>query len=162
MAIAGVTLLVAAPGPDAMTTLGWLFAPLLLALVVWMVTQVRRQPRSRARWLLLYPVFGVLALAATGWGYESVRSATEDPAPLAKGQRLVDVGGHRLAIACTGSGTPAVVLEPGLGESAREMARLIAPMAARTTRVCVYDRAGHGHRDAAVRTTPTRLTTSMS
>jgi pimeloyl-ACP methyl ester carboxylesterase len=149
MAIAGIALLAMSPGADGMTTLGWLFSPLLLALVVWMVIQVRRQPRSRARGLLLYPVFGVLAVAATGCGYESVRSATEDPAPLAKGQRLIDVGGHRLAISCTGSGSPAVVLEPGLGESAREMARLIAPMAARTTRVCVYDRAGHGRSDAA-------------
>jgi pimeloyl-ACP methyl ester carboxylesterase len=41
------------------------------------------------------------------------------------------------------------VLEPGLGESASAMARWIAPDVARTTRVCAYDRAGHGRSQAA-------------
>ena len=65
------------------------------------------------------------------------------------GSRLIDVGGgRRLYIRSAGSGGPAVILEPGLGESAGEMARLIAPEVARTTTVVVYDRAGHGRSDA--------------
>jgi pimeloyl-ACP methyl ester carboxylesterase len=149
MGVSAVALLALTPSDATMTTLGWIWPPLMVALVVWMVVQVRRQPRRRARSLLLYPVFGALALIATGCGYETVLSATDGPARLASGQRLVDVGGHKLAIRCTGSGSPTVVLEPGLGESSSAMARLIAPAVARTTRVCVYDQAGHGMSDDA-------------
>ena len=67
----------------------------------------------------------------------------------AAGSRLIDVGGgRRLYIRSVGSGGPTVILEPGLGESARAMARWIAPDVARTTTVVVYDRAGHGRSDA--------------
>jgi pimeloyl-ACP methyl ester carboxylesterase len=137
------------PDAAAITTLGWVWPPLLLALVVWMTVQVGRQPPSRTRPWLLYPVFGVLALVAAGGAYETLRNSTDSPAALSAGQRLVDVGGHRLAIHCTGSGSPTVVLEPGLGESATTMSRWIAPAVARTTRICVYDQAGHGRSEAA-------------
>jgi pimeloyl-ACP methyl ester carboxylesterase len=49
---------------------------------------------------------------------------------------------------CTGSGGPTVVLEPGLGEVSPAMG-WIAPVVARDTRVCVYDRAGRGWSDTA-------------
>jgi pimeloyl-ACP methyl ester carboxylesterase len=62
---------------------------------------------------------------------------------------MISVGTHRLSIRCSGAGSPTVVLEPGLGESARAMARWIGPDVARTTRICVYDRAGHGRSDTA-------------
>ena len=62
--------------------------------------------------------------------------------------RLVDVGGHKLHINCTGTGSPTVVLEPGLGEPSTAMA-WIAPDVAATTRVCVYDRAGRGWSESA-------------
>jgi pimeloyl-ACP methyl ester carboxylesterase len=149
MGVSAVTLLAFTPSDATMTRLGWIWPPLVVALVAWMLVQVRRQPRSRARSLLLYPVFAVLALGAAGCSYDTVLSASEAPARLGTGQRLVDVGGHRLAIRCTGTGTPTVVLEPGLGESSRAMARLIAPAVARTSRICVYDRAGHGMSDDA-------------
>jgi pimeloyl-ACP methyl ester carboxylesterase len=57
---------------------------------------------------------------------------------------LVDVGDHQLHISCTGTGSPTVVLEPGLGEISAVMAGWVAPDVASTTRVCVYDRAGRG------------------
>ena len=62
--------------------------------------------------------------------------------------QLVDVGGHRLHLHCTGSGSPTVVLEPGAGMSSSTMG-WIAPVVARDTRVCVYDRAGRGWSDPA-------------
>ena len=62
--------------------------------------------------------------------------------------QLIDVGGHRLHLYCTGSGSPTVVLEPGGGASSSDFA-WIAPAVARDTRVCVYDRAGRGWSDAA-------------
>lgn len=156
MAIAGLGLVVLAPGDGALTALGWAWPPLLLALVVWMIVQSRRRPSGRAQSWLLYPVFGVLVLAAVGGAYETVRNAT-DPAPaVLAGTRLIDVGGHRLSIRCIGSGSPTVVLEPGLGETASAMARWIAPDVARTTTVCAYDRAGHGRSDPAAGADPAR------
>jgi pimeloyl-ACP methyl ester carboxylesterase len=62
--------------------------------------------------------------------------------------RLIDVGGHKLHINCAGTGSPTVVLEPGLGEPSTAMAWISADVAA-TTRVCVYDRAGRGWSESA-------------
>ena len=149
MALTGAGLIILAPEAGLLTALAWIWPPLLLALVVWMVMRVRRQPTGGLQRWLLYPVFAVLALAAIGGGYETLRAAT-DPAVSQAGSRLVDIGdGRRLSIRCTGSGSPTVVLEPGLGEPASAMTRWIAPDVARTTTVCVYDRAGHGASDAA-------------
>jgi pimeloyl-ACP methyl ester carboxylesterase len=63
--------------------------------------------------------------------------------------QLIDVGGYKLHISCTGSGTPAVVLEAGLGEPSPMMAGWIAPAVATSTKVCVYDRAGRGWSEPA-------------
>jgi pimeloyl-ACP methyl ester carboxylesterase len=126
---------------------GWMWPPALLALVLWTILRARRQLRSRTRRWLVYPVLAVLGLSAIGGGYETAREsidAAEYPAP---GQ-LIDVGGHRLHLSCTGSGSPTVVLEPGHGEFSTAMA-WIAPAIARNTRVCVYDRPGRGWSDPA-------------
>ena len=126
--------------------LGWVWPPALFVLVVWMFLRVRRQLRSRgARWLL-YPVLAVLGIAAVGGGYETVRESLDARAYPPPGQ-LVDVGGHRLHLHCTGSGSPTVVLEPGQGGVSSDLA-WIAPAVARDTTVCVYDRAGRGWSDA--------------
>jgi hypothetical protein len=68
MGLAGVALLVFAPGTSTLTALGWVWPVPLLALVVWTAVQVRREPSSRTRPWLLYPVFGVLALTAISTG----------------------------------------------------------------------------------------------
>jgi pimeloyl-ACP methyl ester carboxylesterase len=93
-------------------------------------------------------VFAGLLLAAVGGGYQTYRGAAPTGIPPMAG-RLIDVGGHRLHIDCTGLGSPTVVLEPGLGEPSANMAGWIAPEVAATTRVCVYDRAGRGWSEAA-------------
>ncbi len=147
MGLTGVALIIVAPDATAMTVLGWVWPPLLLALVVWMVVQARRQSSPGGQRWLLYPVFGFLAVAAVGGGYETLLNATDPALSHVAGSHLIDVGGHRLNISCTGSGSPTVVLEPGLGESAATMARWIAPNVARTTTICAYDQAGHGRSD---------------
>src|SRR3954463_12543126 len=68
MAFTAAALIVLAPGPGALTALGWVWPPLLLALVVWMFVHARRALSGRARRWLLYPVFGALTLAAVGGG----------------------------------------------------------------------------------------------
>ncbi len=57
--------------------------------------------------------------------------------------QLIDVGGRILHLHCTGSGSPTVLLQPGMGEMSSNLA-WIAPAVSRHTRVCVYDRAGRG------------------
>lgn len=61
--------------------------------------------------------------------------------------KLVDVGGRRLHINCTGKGTPTVVMEAGAGDFSFDWS-LVQPLIARFTRVCTYDRAGYAWSDA--------------
>ena len=82
-----------------------------------------------------------------GAGYETARESLDATTYAMPGQ-LVDVGGHRMHLNCTGSGSPTVVLEPGAGEMSSSLA-LITPAVARDTRVCVYDRAGRGWSEPA-------------
>jgi pimeloyl-ACP methyl ester carboxylesterase len=55
--------------------------------------------------------------------------------------RLVDVGGYRLHLDCTGAGGPAVVLVAGAGDFSFDWS-LVQPRASRFARACSYDRAG--------------------
>jgi pimeloyl-ACP methyl ester carboxylesterase len=140
MAVTGIGLLALAPGDGALTAAGWVWPPLLLALAVWMGVRVRRSlAAGSGRWLL-YPVVAVMAVAAVGGVVETVGLASDQRSYTMPG-RLYDVGGHRLHLHCTGSGSPTVVLMNGLGEYSPSWAR-IAPAVAGTTRVCAYDRAG--------------------
>jgi pimeloyl-ACP methyl ester carboxylesterase len=61
---------------------------------------------------------------------------------------MVDVGGYRLHINCTGSGSPTVVLESGWGDSSASWG-WVQPEVAKITRVCTYDRAGTGWSEAS-------------
>ena len=122
--------------------LNWVWPPALLALVVWMFLGAHRRLHSRTRRWLVYPVLATLVLAAAGGGYQTVREALDAHAYPMPGQ-LVDVGGHRLHLHCTGSSGPTVVLQPGGGDFSSVMA-WIAPAVANQTRVCVYDRPGRG------------------
>lgn len=60
--------------------------------------------------------------------------------------QLIDVGGYRLLLNCTGSGSPTVVLDGGIMDSSQEW-KNIQPVLAQRTRVCSYDRAGLGWSD---------------
>ena len=122
------------------SVLSWVWPPALLALVVWMVVRARRQLRSRSGRWLLYPVLAVLALASIGGGYETVREAADATAYPMPGQ-LIDVGGHRLHLNCTGSGSPTVVLEPGAGAMSSNLG---------------LDHAGGGPRHPGLRLRPRR------
>src|SRR5215208_1182349 len=134
-------------GSPVHRVLDWVWPPAMLALAVWMLVGVHRQLQSRGGRWLLYPVIAVLALAAIGGGYQTLGAAADAKAYPMPGQ-LIDVGGHRLHLRCTGSGTPTVVLEPGAGEMSSSLG-WIAPAVARNTRVCVYDRAGRGWSEPA-------------
>ncbi len=93
-----------------------------------------RRPRRSPRW----------AAATT-----RVRSATDGRPGAARGpashRRRPASSEHPLHRLRQPDGRP----RTGLGESASAMSRWIAPDVARTTTVCVYDRAGHGRSEAA-------------
>ena len=142
---AGIVLL----GADGFVhgALAWMWPPALLMLVVWMFVQAQRHLHSRSRGWVLNPVFAALAVVAVGAGVETARESLDAHAYPIPGQ-LVEVGGHQMHLHCTGSGSPTVVLEPGAGEMSSALG-WIAPVVARDTRVCVYDRAGRGWSEPA-------------
>jgi pimeloyl-ACP methyl ester carboxylesterase len=76
-------------------------------------------------------------------GCSIVASAASTPRPLGK---LVDLGGHRLHVNCTGHGNPIVVVENGLGDFSFDWS-LVQARVANSTRVCTYDRAGYAWSD---------------
>jgi pimeloyl-ACP methyl ester carboxylesterase len=83
-----------------------------------------------------------MAAAAVGGTVETITLVSDQHRYAMPGQSW-DVGGYRLHLNCTGSGSPTVVLQSGLGEFSASWAR-IAPAVGRNTRVCAYDRAGQG------------------
>jgi pimeloyl-ACP methyl ester carboxylesterase len=108
----------------------------------------RSRPPRRRRWLRW---IGGILIALVGVGlvgvvYESVAEAADARAYPPPGQ-MVDVGGYRLHIYCTGSGSPTVVIDAGWGDWSGGWSE-VQPEVAKTTRVCTYDRAGMGHSEA--------------
>ena len=111
----------------------------------------KRTSRGRGRGCLFWLGIGLatlLGLALVGYIYEPVAEAADAKAYPPPGE-LVDVGGHRLHIHCTGAGSPTVVIEAGLGDWSTAWGGDVQPEVAKTTRVCTYDRAGLGWSDAS-------------
>jgi pimeloyl-ACP methyl ester carboxylesterase len=107
--------------------------------------QQKPTPTRRARgWMLWLGgiVGGLLLLLLAGAIYESLSEAADARAYPPPGQ-TVDVGGHRLHINCTGTGSPTVVIDAGLGDWSTSWG-FVQPEVAKVTRVCTYDRAGMG------------------
>jgi len=68
------------------------------------------------------------------------------PPPFPAPGKLIDVGGWKLHLNCSGTRdalSPLVVLEPGIGDFSVEWS-LVQPVIAKTARVCSYDRGGDG------------------
>jgi pimeloyl-ACP methyl ester carboxylesterase len=80
------------------------------------------------------------------------------PTPL---DEKVDVGGYKLRIICTGQGTPTVIIDAAFGDPALESGNWINVRYGieKTTRICLYDRAGLGSSNAAP--APTRTSQDM-
>lgn len=105
----------------------------------------RSLPQRISRGLI--GVLAVLVAAAfAGALYESVAEAADARAYPPPG-KMVDIGGYRLHINCIGTGSPTVVIDAGWGDSSASWNSWVQSPAARTTRVCTYDRAGMGYSD---------------
>lgn len=101
-------------------------------------------PRLLRRTLLIVGVIAGIAASP-----HPLIAQDADPAPFAAPGRLVDVGGWRLHLHCTGAahpGQPTVILEAGLGDFSVEWS-LVQPGISGFARVCSYDRAGDGWSD---------------
>ena len=87
-----------------------------------------------------------LVLGGGGFAYQAVQEARDQGQFQPPGQ-MVDVGGYRLHLYCTGAGGPTLVLDSGLGGPALQWA-LVQQALQQDTRVCAYDRAGLGWSEA--------------
>ena len=113
--------------------------------VLSLTTKVSRRWRRVAERIVLSIVVLVAAFLAGSSAYNAIALhlfwATNSP-PGA----FYSVNGHRMHIICTGSGSPTIVLEAGLGNDALTWGG-VQPVLSSTTRVCSYDRAGFGWSD---------------
>jgi len=84
----------------------------------------------------------IFVLAMAGATFETV-TASGDAAAYPPPGRLIDVGGHRLHLHCKGDGGPTVVIDAGGGDFSQGWSH-IQTQIAKDTRICTYDRGGHG------------------
>jgi pimeloyl-ACP methyl ester carboxylesterase len=105
----------------------------------------KRQSRGCLIWLGA-SLASLLGLMLVGYIFESVAEAADAKTYPPPGE-MVDVGGYRLHINCTGTGNPTVIIDAGLGDWSTGWG-FVQPEVAKTTRVCTYDRAGWGWSDA--------------
>lgn len=134
----------------------YVVAPALIVLagvlVAWLATRriLSLRGKSYPAWrkvteriVLSLVALAAVALAAnSGFNAIALRHFRSKP----PGQ-MYQVNGHRMRIACTGSGSPTIVLDAGLGNDGLIWGG-VQPVLAKTTRVCSYDRAGFGWSDA--------------
>ena len=106
-------------------------------------------PRYWLRIVVRSSLLLVVLLATAGFLYENISESRDRRFNRMPGQ-LVDVGGYKMHIDCTGQGTPIVILDAGLGDSYVSW-RKVQPQMSQFTRVCSYDRAGLGYSDSSPR-----------
>lgn len=112
------------------------------------------------RWLkrILLGLIAVLAIAVSlGAVWHAWRGANDLERFPSPGE-LVDIGGRRLHLVCEGTGEPLVLIENGLTADFSAW-DLVLPEIAKTTRVCIYDRAGLGFSDPSQHPTQARQVT---
>lgn len=125
---------------------------LIGALIVWFAVRrirslrkkdylVRRKVLERIA-LSLAIVTALAVLASSAINAVLLRHALANPPGVA-----YPVNGHKMRMDCTGSGSPTIVLDAGLGNDGLIWGG-VQPVLAKTTRVCSYDRAGFGWSDA--------------
>ena len=84
------------------------------------------------------PVIALLLPALLSLAPAAFSKPDAPPAPV----KLVEVGGHLMHFHCTGSGSPTVVVEYGLGDVSTDWA-LVQSKVSSFRRICTYDRAGY-------------------
>ena len=100
------------------------------------------------RWTIriLVGLFGLIVVTALTGATNQWFATRKDLAATPPPGHLIDIGGYRLHLWCTGNGAPVVILDAGLGGTSAGWG-FVQPAVARFTRVCSYDRAGMGYSD---------------
>lgn len=109
-------------------------------------TASSRQPKRFRSFSIILSVLTVLMLV-TGAVYQTL-SVDRDRLAFPMPGRLIDVGGYKMHIDCAGNGSPAVILDAGMGDTYVSW-RKVQPQIAQFTQVCSYDRAGSGYSDSS-------------
>jgi pimeloyl-ACP methyl ester carboxylesterase len=92
--------------------------------------------------MLIWGLVSIFVLTTAGMLYQTA-SAEADRRKFPAPGHLIDVGGFKMHIHCTGEDSPTVILETLAGGTSSYWGR-VQPEVAKTTRVCAYDRAGRG------------------
>lgn len=97
---------------------------------------------------------GLAVLVVLGGSSSSLLAAPAGPQSLgdafAKPHRLVDIGGRKMNLYCSGQGATTVVFDAPSGDAGWNWFK-VQPAVAKHTRACVFDRAGLGFSDPAKR-----------
>jgi pimeloyl-ACP methyl ester carboxylesterase len=88
-------------------------------------------------------VMALLCMPPLLFSAETNAPAAKPPTPLGQ---LIDLGGYKMHLFCTGQGSPTVILSPGSGDFSFDWT-LVQPRVAKLTRVCSYDRGGEAWSD---------------
>ena len=100
------------------------------------------------KWIVRF-ILGVVGFIVVvifaGCAYQTISEWNDARAFPPPGQ-LIDVGGHKLHLYCIGEGAPTVILDAAFPAQVSNWV-WVQPQIAKTTRVCAYDRAGHGWSD---------------
>jgi len=132
--------------PASVLVIGFLVIGLSLRRALSLSEKVPRRGQRLVERTVLWPVIllAVLLTASSTFNAIAIWSfCPRDPTP----GSMYMVNGHKMHINCTGSGSPTLVLESGLGSSWQIWCK-VQPGLSKTTRVCSYDRAGYGYSDA--------------
>ena len=85
------------------------------------------------RAFLAYSLISVVSFIA------SAQTTPQVPTPPGK---FIVIGGHKMHLHCTGSGTPTVVVEAGVGDISTDWV-FVQTAVSKFTRICTYDRVGY-------------------
>jgi pimeloyl-ACP methyl ester carboxylesterase len=115
-------------------------------------------PRRMRVWLrrVVYSIAALIVSAPpAGAAYQQILLASERRAYPMPG-KLIDVGGYKMHIYCTGEGNSPVILDSGLGDSYMSW-RNVQPEISKSVLVCSYDRAGMGYSQPSGRPRTSRI-----
>lgn len=85
------------------------------------------------RAFLIYSLISTLSFIA------DAQTASQIPTPPGK---LISVGGHKMHLNCTGTGSPTVVVEAGIGDISTDWV-FVQERVSKFARICAYDRVGY-------------------